>query len=96
VDNPEDHKITVYLVDEVASILRCKVRKVRNLIRSGSLHATRIGNTYLIKPEAIQALLELDVASTGAPDRAARVRLMNDKKSKRAKRDSDLAKNSAD
>jgi excisionase family DNA binding protein len=79
-------------VPEVAEHLRCSIRKVRNLIRAGTLKATQIGNTYLIKPEAIQALLELDVASVGAPDRAARVRLMNNKKTKRAQRDTERTK----
>ena len=71
--------IIVYTVAELALELKYSTDKILDLIRAGSLKATKIGNSYRIRLEAVEAMLENDRVKTARPDehtKDVRVRLM--------------------
>ena len=72
--------IAVYTVAELALELKYSTDKILDLIRAGSLKATKIGNSYRIRLEAVEDMLKNDQVKTARPEdftKDVRVRLMN-------------------
>lgn len=46
-----------YTAQEVADIFRVKVETIREWIRTGKIHGTRIGKSYLIPQKEVNAIL---------------------------------------
>jgi len=47
----------MYSLDQVADRLGLQVRTVRSYVRSGRLHAIRIGKQYRVSQESLQVLI---------------------------------------
>ncbi len=49
--------VEVYTVEEAATLLHVKPRTIRECIQSGRLGASKVGRSYIITEEDIQAFL---------------------------------------